>query len=231
MANKVLASALLFSLLLFSSSHHLFNYSPLLVSTPPSRLETPATTTTSSPHFTHRTHKRPAMNLRQVLTNSLNVLMMLFGVFMSYKAWGLYTNCESPLVVVLSESMEPAFARGDILFLSNPKQPIDIGEICVFKIPGRDIPIVHRVIDRHDSPETGSQLLLTKGDNNNVDDRGLYQELYTNRGKMWIEPKDIVGRVQGFLPYLGMFTIFMTDYPLLKYALLGGVGLVVFLYE
>lgn len=66
MANKVLASALLFSLLLFSSSHHLFNYSPLLVSTPPSRLETPATTTTSSPHFTHRTHKRPAMNLRQV---------------------------------------------------------------------------------------------------------------------------------------------------------------------
>ncbi|KAG0317594.1 Signal peptidase complex catalytic subunit, partial [Linnemannia gamsii] len=70
------------------------------------------------------------MNLRQVLTNSLNVLMMLFGVFMSYKAWGLYTNCESPLVVVLSESMEPAFARGDILFLSNPKKAIDIGEIC-----------------------------------------------------------------------------------------------------
>jgi signal peptidase len=47
--------------------------------------------------------------------------------------------------------MEPAFARGDILFLSNPKKAIDIGEICVFKIPGRDIPIVHRVIDRHDS--------------------------------------------------------------------------------
>jgi len=45
--------------------------------------------------------------------------------------------------------MEPAFARGDILFLSNPKKPIEIGEICVFKIPGRDIPIVHRVIDRH----------------------------------------------------------------------------------
>ncbi|KAG0376873.1 Signal peptidase complex catalytic subunit [Mortierella sp. AD032] len=171
------------------------------------------------------------MNLRQVLSNSLNVLMMLFGVFMSYKAWGLYTNCESPLVVVLSGSMEPAFERGDILFLSNPKKAIEIGEICVFKIPGRDIPIVHRIIDRHDSSKTGGQLLLTKGDNNNVDDRGLYQELHTNRGKMWIEPKDVVGRVQGFLPYLGMFTIFMTDYPLLKYALLGGVGLVVFLYE
>lgn len=81
------------------------------------------------------------------------------------------------------------------------------------------------------SGEVEKQLLLTKGDNNNVDDRGLYQDLYINRGKMWVEPKDIVGRVQGFLPYLGMFTIFMTDYPYLKYALLGSVGLVVFLYE
>ncbi|KAG0347611.1 Signal peptidase complex catalytic subunit S11C [Podila humilis] len=171
------------------------------------------------------------MNLRQILTNSLNVLMMLFGVFMSYKAWGLYTNCESPLVVVLSESMEPAFARGDILFLSNPRKPINVGEICVFKIPGREIPIVHRIIDRHDNGEVEGQLLLTKGDNNNVDDRALYQELHRNRGMMWVEPKEIVGRVQGFLPYLGMFTIFMTDYPYLKYALLGSVGLVVFLYE
>ncbi|KAG0283036.1 Signal peptidase complex catalytic subunit S11C, partial [Linnemannia gamsii] len=103
--------------------------------------------------------------------------------------------------------------------------------ICVFKIPGREIPIVHRIIDRHDSPETGKQQLLTKGDNNIPNDRGLYQELYINKDKMWIEPKEIVGRVQGFLPYLGMFTIYMTDYPLLKYALLSGVGLVVFLYE
>jgi len=74
-------------------------------------------------------------------------------------------------------------------------------------------------------------VLLTKGDNNNVDDRGLYQELHRNRAMMWIEPKDVVGRVQGFLPYLGMFTIYMTDYPLLKGLLLAGVGLVVFLYE
>ncbi|KAG0231969.1 Signal peptidase complex catalytic subunit [Actinomortierella wolfii] len=155
--------------------------------------------------------------------------MMLFGVFMSYKAWGLYTNCESPLVVVLSGSMEPAFYRGDILFLSNPKTPIEIGDICVYKISGRDIPIVHRVIDRHDGKKPQQQLLLTKGDNNMGDDRILYQE--TNYGQLWIRPNEVVGRVQGFLPYLGMFTIYMTDYPYLKYALLGSVGLFVFLYE
>ncbi|KAF9347971.1 Signal peptidase complex catalytic subunit [Mortierella sp. NVP85] len=152
---------------------------------------------------------------------------------MSYKAWGLYTNCESPLVVVLSESMEPAFARGDILFLSNnPKKPIEIGDICVFKIPGRGIPIVHRVLVNHDFSKPNQQYLLTKGDNNRVDDRAhLYQELYSNKDMSWVEPKHVVGRVQGQLPYLGMFTIYMTDYPMLKYALLGAVGLVVFLYE
>ncbi|KAK3816592.1 MAG: signal peptidase I [Benniella sp.] len=188
------------------------------------------------------------MNIRQLLSSTLNVLMMLFGVFMTYKAWGLYTNCESPLVVVLSESMEPAFARGDILFLSNPKTPIEIGDICVFKIPNRDIPIVHRVLVNHDASaavgikvnanvkskqkkKKDQQLLLTKGDNNTGDDRVLYQELYSNRQMMWVEPKHIVGRVQGHLPYIGMFTIYMTDYPMFKYALLGAIGLFAFLYD
>ena len=48
---------------------------------------------------------------------------------------------ESPVVVVLSGSMEPAFQRGDILFLNNQDDPIRVGEIVVFKIKDRDIPI------------------------------------------------------------------------------------------
>ena len=47
--------------------------------------------------------------------------------------------------------MEPAFYRGDLLFLTNPsRQRYDIGEITVYKIPGADIPIVHRVMETHD---------------------------------------------------------------------------------
>ena len=50
----------------------------------------------------------------------------------------------------LSESMEPAFHRGDLLFLTNfDNDPIKAGEIVVFKIKERDIPIVHRVIKVH----------------------------------------------------------------------------------
>ena len=47
--------------------------------------------------------------------------------------------------------MEPAFHRGDLLFLTNsPSEPIRVGEIVVFKIEGRDIPIVHRVLKIHE---------------------------------------------------------------------------------
>ena len=120
------------------------------------------------------------------------------------------TKSESPVVVVLSGSMEPAFQRGDILFLNNQNDPIRVGEVVVFKIKDRDIPIVHRVLKvgrseseratplhgHHDALEErtagaapphpspppprppqvhekpdGRIELLTKGDNNRVDDR------------------------------------------------------------
>ena len=50
---------------------------------------------------------------------------------------------------IFSGSMEPAFYRGDLLFLTMPDEPVKVGEIVVFKIPGRDVPIVHRVIKLH----------------------------------------------------------------------------------
>lgn len=124
------------------------------------------------------------------------------------------TKSESPVVVVLSGSMEPAFQRGDILFLNNQvpalaaaqnksntlslsdqpstilitlttsltitltthhhpphsspqcrdwpscwetyvngiDDPIRVGEVVVFKIKDRDIPIVHRVLKVTDPP-------------------------------------------------------------------------------
>ncbi|XP_058679643.1 signal peptidase complex catalytic subunit SEC11C isoform X2 [Ammospiza nelsoni] len=70
----------------------------------------------------------------------------------------------------------------------------------------------------------GNIKFLTKGDNNEVDDRGLYKE-----GQNWLEKKDVVGRARGFLPYVGMVTIIMNDYPKFKYALLAVMGAYVLL--
>lgn len=77
---------------------------------------------------------------------------------MLWKALGVYTNTESPIVVVLSESMSPAFERGDILFLTMSKDPIVAGDIVVFNIKGRDIPIVHRALKVHQ--EYGNSFLI-----------------------------------------------------------------------
>jgi hypothetical protein len=40
--------------------------------------------------------------------------------------------------------MEPGFQRDDILFLENVTREVFIGDVVVYKVPGKDIPIVHR---------------------------------------------------------------------------------------
>ena len=153
--------------------------------------------------------------------------------------------------------MEPAFQRGDILFLNNwvraahfyirpssctycardfcrrvlmcisvvarPSLPCVCAGLsgasvqgwghCRLQTAGRDIPIVHRVLKVHEKDD-GDVDLLTKGDNNKVDDRGLY-----NTGQKWLNKEHVIGRARGYLPYVGMVTIIMNDYPMFKCAL------------
>lgn len=166
------------------------------------------------------------MNKRQLIYQVLNFGMIVSSALMIWKGLMVVTGSESPIVVVLSGSMEPAFHRGDLLFLTNHREdPIRVGDIVVFKVEGRDIPIVHRVLKLHEKQD-GSVKILTKGDNNSVDDRGLYAP-----GQLWLEKKDIVGRARGFVPYVGIVTILMNDYPKLKYAVLGLLGLFVLIHR
>ncbi|GAB0087447.1 Signal peptidase complex catalytic subunit SEC11 [Sergentomyia squamirostris] len=166
------------------------------------------------------------MDKRQFLYQFLSFGMIVSSALMIWKGLMVVTGSESPIVVVLSGSMEPAFHRGDLLVLTNYREePVRVGEIVVFKVEGRDIPIVHRVIKLHEK-NNGTVKFLTKGDNNSVDDRGLYAP-----GQLWLTKKDIVGRARGFLPFVGMITIYMNEYPNLKYAILGILALYVLLHR
>ncbi|XP_041073895.1 signal peptidase complex catalytic subunit SEC11A-like [Polyodon spathula] len=166
------------------------------------------------------------MNKRQLYYQVLNFGMIVSSALMIWKGLMVVTGSESPIVVVLSGSMEPAFHRGDLLFLTNRvEDPIRVGEIVVFRIEGREIPIVHRVLKVHEK-ENGDIKFLTKGDNNAVDDRGLYKQ-----GQHWLEKKDVVGRARGFVPYIGIVTILMNDYPKFKYAVLFLLGLFVLIHR
>ncbi|KFD49092.1 hypothetical protein M513_10034 [Trichuris suis] len=165
------------------------------------------------------------MNLRQVIFQVLNCAMIVSSALMIWKGLIVITGSESPIVVVLSGSMEPAFYRGDLLFLTNFDDPVRIGDITVFKVDKREIPIVHRVIKVHERAD-GYSKFLTKGDNNAVDDRGLYAP-----GQHWLERKDVIGRARGCVPYIGMVTILMNDYPMLKYVLLTVLGIFVVIHR
>lgn len=119
--------------------------------------------------------------------------------------------------------MEPAFQRGDILFLWNREKHLKLGDVVVYNVKGRDIPIVHRVVRHHTSDR--KQLLLTKGDNNALDDLDLYghKQTYLNR------EEDINGVVKGYLPKLGYLTILMTENKHVKTIVLGLMCVVSFI--
>ena len=156
-----------------------------------------------------------AMNKRDIAHQGLNLAMIVLSAVMIWKGLMAYTGSESPVVVVLSGSMEPSTYRGDLLFLDRGNDDFKVGEIVVYNIGGREVPIVHRILEVHTDEETGKTRLLTKGDNNRVADRGLY-----NPGQRWLEPEEVIGRVRGFLPHVGRLTILLTDYPFLKFVLI-----------
>ncbi|KAL1311435.1 hypothetical protein AAFC00_001596 [Neodothiora populina] len=159
---------------------------------------------------------------RQLATQVLNFALVLSTAFMLWKGLSIVTDSSSPIVVVLSGSMEPAFQRGDLLFLWNRGMNTQVGEVVVYNVRGKDIPIVHRVVRRFG----GETLqLLTKGDNNAADDTELYA-----RGQSFLtRHTDVVGSVVGYVPFVGYITILLSEYPWLKTVMLGFMALTVVL--
>ncbi|KAG7287466.1 Signal peptidase complex catalytic subunit [Staphylotrichum longicolle] len=163
-------------------------------------------------------------NPRQAAAQLMNFGLILSTAFMMWKGLSIVSDSPSPIVVVLSGSMEPAFQRGDLLLLWNRNlfSETNVGEIVVYNVKGKDIPIVHRVVRKFGTGPDAK--LLTKGDNNAADDTELYA-----RGQDYLNRKDIVGSVVGYMPFVGYVTIMLSEHPWLKTVMLGIMGLVVVL--
>ncbi|ESL09609.1 signal peptidase protein type I [Trypanosoma rangeli SC58] len=146
------------------------------------------------------------------ISGILPILLTLGAFFVAWHATGVLVNCTNPLVVVLSGSMEPAYHRGDLLLLHKITK-VSISDVVVFNLPGRTVPVVHRVHGVHEDGDT--RLFLTKGDNNAFDDRTLYPD-----GYHWVQEGDAVGKVFAIIPYAGFLTIFSEDKPWVKYVAL-----------
>ena len=83
---------------------------------------------------------------RGTVTLLLWSLLLITFPFMAWKALCVFTGSSHPIMVVISESMAPAFTRGDLIFLWNRQSWVRAGEIPVCWFPGRPLPMVHRAI-------------------------------------------------------------------------------------
>ncbi len=83
----------------------------------------------------------------------------------------------------LKFTMPNGFARGDLILLVGDNNP-KTGDVVIYNLPGRDITIIHRVVEVRD----GS--VIVKGDNNAVPDPVVKKEA-------------IIGRAVFAMPILG----------------------------
>ena len=156
--------------------------------------------------------KKPSLK-RKIIVTVILLVAAFSGAFIIYFIMQVALNTNTPMVVVVSGSMEPNLHKGDLLFLrgtdaENIKSGTiegKEGDIIVFDANGLwphapADPIVHRVIDKKDD---NGWLFLTKGDAN------------TSPDPTWVPAYRILGVVVGRIPYIGWVKITLTDSNLL----------------
>lgn len=100
------------------------------------------------------------------------LLTALLVAFTFYQTIGAGLDTETPIVSVVSDSMEPTFERGDIIVVRGASmEDIEVNDTIVFEskydiINQNRPPLIHRVIEK------GNGTVATKGDAN--DDQITY---------------------------------------------------------
>lgn len=98
-------------------------------------------------------------------------------------------------IVIVSDSMNPYFARGDIVVI-NRNADYDVGSVIQFEQDG--VQVVHRIVDK-EFDESGKVYYITKGDNNNSEDAWIVYE------------EQIEGVLSFVVPKLGYVTIWINE--------------------
>ncbi|KGO77808.1 Peptidase S24/S26A/S26B [Penicillium italicum] len=167
-------------------------------------------------------------SLKRSVSLLMPILLFMGLIFSAWKGMCAITGSTHPVMVVSSESMEPALYRGDLILLWNRQEEVKVGDIPVVWFPGRRLPMVHRAItvlnqSDDDRESTSRQLILTKGDNCQFDDSFFYPV-----GRAYVHREEIIGLVWGHIPYIGRVTLMLSENPAILYpavATLIAVGL------
>ncbi|MFW9876975.1 MAG: signal peptidase I [Candidatus Thorarchaeota archaeon] len=160
-------------------------------------------------------HEEETSLKRKIIISVILLGVAFSGAFLIYFIMQFALNTDTPMVVVISGSMEPNLHRGDLLFLrgedaeniKNGTIEGKEGDIIVFDARGLlgwinapSDPIVHRVVDKKFD---NGWFFLTKGDANPSVDAA------------WVPETRILGVVTGRIPFIGWVKIVLTDLGLL----------------
>ena len=75
--------------------------------------------------------------------------------------------------------------------------------------------------------DDGTFRLLTKGDNNQVDDAyGIYAP-----GQMWLRREDLMGKAILYVPQAGFLTIWINEKPIVKFIVIGAMCIYVLFFD
>jgi signal peptidase I len=147
--------------------------------------------------------------LQRIMTLVMLGVFVLVGTTVIGEAAGWWR-----LDVVLSGSMRPTFAPGDLLILKpEPLRDVRVGQIVAFVPPGRNYVETHRVIEVQ--RVKGETIVRTKGDANNVADPW---HAVLDPPKVWY--------VDHVIPHAG----FLTEWAKSKGARIAVIALVVGLF-
>ncbi len=128
------------------------------------------------------------------------ILFIIIGILLAIglnQGMAFVLATEYPIVAVESNSMTPFFYRGDILLVKGvTKEELKTSDVIVFSVPGKQVPIVHRVV-----AVNSDGTYQTKGDANSGQ-----HPWETN-----IQFSQIKGREIFILPVLGWVKIGITE--------------------
>lgn len=65
---------------------------------------------------------------------------------MGWKVLSLLADTPHPIMIVTTESMEPVFQPGDVLFMINHQHDVRIGDLPVCWLADRPFPMIHRIL-------------------------------------------------------------------------------------
>ena len=107
----------------------------------------------------------------EIFKTALLLSIVMCGTLGGYGLFTIAMGTSSPIVVVVSGSMEPIMYRGDLLIIqARAGEDIQIGDIVVFQDTTYHPsgPVVHEIIEINEVD--GEYEYITKGDNNPAPD-------------------------------------------------------------